>query len=108
MNCYLWDIIEKTKSPLDSRHLYCLMSGYQGDFSTWLLLHFFQDTPRHADSVGRCLLKPARNGGAVSDGAKSRDTGLEIRIDYNLVGVEFYFHTVKQCLVAGDTRGDLV
>ena len=32
MNCYQRDIIEKSKSPPDSRHLYCLMSGYQGDF----------------------------------------------------------------------------
>lgn len=41
MNCYPRDIIEKTKSPPDSRHLYCLMSGYWGTFFYMVIAPFF-------------------------------------------------------------------
>ena len=53
-------------------------------------------------------LKSAGHGCTVTDSAETVDVCLEVLIDNDLVGVEFNLHSVKQCLIAGDTRSYLV
>ncbi len=72
------------------------------------LIYSRQDTSRNGKSVRGCLLKSAGHGCTVTDGAETVDVCLKVLIDNDLVGIEFNFHAVKQCLVTGDTRSYLV
>ena len=72
------------------------------------LIHSRQDTSRNGKSVRGCLLKSAGYGCAVADRAETMDICLEIFVNNDFVGVEFNFHTVEKCLVARDTRSNLI
>ncbi len=69
-----------------------------------LLFHAFQNASRNRQSVCACLLEAAGYGCAVADGAEAFDTGAEVFVYDNFVGIEFDFYAVQQCLIAGDTR----
>ena len=90
------------------------MCGFQHtDFKKKLFTALFlidprEDTSRNRKSIRGCLLKSAGHGCTVTDSAETVDVCLEVLIDNDLVGVEFNLHSVKQCLIAGDTRSYLV
>ena len=77
-------------------------------FTALFLIDLRENTSGNGYAIRGCLLKSAGHGCTVTDGAETMDVCLKVLIDNDLVGIEFNFHAVKQCLVTGDTRSYLV
>ena len=69
---------------------------------------FFCDIPGHDHAGDAGLHQPAGDSGAVADGIKAPDGGLELFTDRDLGGIELHLDAIKQGVFGIQARRDLM